>query len=62
MSRHFNIAGPCNPGIHYMLPPLARISKVMALIEQQAYLGSRQQARSTSKRNPSLSTISLWKM
>lgn len=37
MSRHFNIAGPCNPDIHYMLSPLARIPKVMALIEQQAY-------------------------
>jgi hypothetical protein len=37
MPRHFNIAGPCNPDIHYMLPPLARIPKVMSLVEQQAY-------------------------
>jgi AAA-like domain len=37
MPRHFNIAGPCNPDIHYMLSPLARIPKVMGLIEQQAY-------------------------
>jgi AAA-like domain len=37
MPRHFNIAGPCNPEIHYMLSPLARIPKVMGLIEQQAY-------------------------
>ncbi len=37
MPRHFNIAGPCNPDIHYMISPLARIPKVMDLIEQQAY-------------------------
>jgi hypothetical protein len=37
MPRHFNIAGPCKPDIHYMLSPLARIPRVMGLIEQQSY-------------------------
>lgn len=37
MPRHFNIAGPCKPDIHYMLSPLARIPRVMALVEQQSY-------------------------
>jgi AAA-like domain len=37
MPRHFNVAGPCNPEIHYMLSPLARIPQVMDLVEQQAY-------------------------
>jgi hypothetical protein len=37
MPRHFNIAGPCNPDIHYMLSPLARIPKVMGRVGQQAY-------------------------
>jgi AAA-like domain len=37
MPRHFNVAGPCNPEIHYMLSPLTRIPRVMDLVEQQAY-------------------------
>jgi AAA-like domain len=37
MPRHFNVAGPCNPEIHYMLSPLNRIPQVMDLVEQQAY-------------------------
>ncbi len=37
MPRWFNVAGPCNPDIHYMLPPLARVPQVMPLIEQQSY-------------------------
>jgi AAA-like domain len=37
MPRHFNIAGPCNPEIHYMLSPLTRIPLVMEFVEQQAY-------------------------
>ena len=37
MPRWFNVAGPCNPNIHYMLAPLARIPAVMPLIEQQSY-------------------------
>jgi hypothetical protein len=37
MPRHFNVAGPCNPEIHYMLSPLTRLPRVMDLVEQQAY-------------------------
>jgi ATPase family associated with various cellular activities (AAA) len=37
MPRHFNVAGPCDPGIHYMLSPLVRIPQVVELIEQRAY-------------------------
>lgn len=37
MPRWFNVAGPCNPNIHYMLSPLARIPEVMPLIERQSY-------------------------
>lgn len=28
MPRHFNIAGPCVPGEHYLLPALARLPEV----------------------------------
>jgi hypothetical protein len=35
--RHFNTAGPCKPGIHYMLPPLERLPQVVPLIEQWGY-------------------------
>ncbi len=37
MTRWFNVAGPCHPDIHYMLPPTARIPEVMRLIQQQSY-------------------------
>ncbi|MGB4979244.1 MAG: AAA family ATPase, partial [Anaerolineae bacterium] len=37
MPRWFNVAGPCNPDIHYMLSPLTRIPAVWPLIEQQGY-------------------------
>jgi hypothetical protein len=37
MPRHFNTAGPCNPEIHYMLPPLTRLPTVHTLVEQQTY-------------------------
>jgi hypothetical protein len=35
--RHFNTAGPCDPDIHYMLPPLTRLPSLRALIEQRTY-------------------------
>ena len=28
MERFFNIAGPCNPARHYMLPAMARLPDV----------------------------------
>lgn len=37
MARWFNIAGPCRPDIHYMLPASARLPDVMRLVEQQSY-------------------------
>ena len=37
MGRIFNIAGPCNPARHYMLSAMARLPKVMRLIEDEAY-------------------------
>jgi AAA-like domain len=37
MPRHFNTAGPCNPDIHYMLPPLARLPGVIQLIDHRSY-------------------------
>lgn len=37
MPKWFNIAGPCKPDIHYMLPPLARLPNLERLIAQQGY-------------------------
>lgn len=35
--RWFNTAGPCQPDIHYMLPPLARLPNLNRLIAQRSY-------------------------
>ncbi|MFO0588944.1 MAG: endonuclease NucS [Polyangiaceae bacterium] len=32
--RYFNTAGPCIPGVHYMLPAEARLTKARQLVEQ----------------------------
>ncbi|MCX7045059.1 MAG: AAA-like domain-containing protein [Candidatus Sumerlaeota bacterium] len=37
MKRFFNVAGPCVPGEHYMLPAQARCADLMPLVEQKAY-------------------------
>ena len=37
MGKIFNIAGPCVPGKHYMLPALARLPDVRRLIEDESY-------------------------
>jgi hypothetical protein len=37
MSRWFNTAGPCRRDKHYMLPPLARLPKLIRLIDQETY-------------------------
>lgn len=37
MQRAFNTAGPCKPDIHYMVPPLKRLPKLVDLIDQQGY-------------------------
>ena len=37
MERFFNIAGPCNPADHYMLPAMARLPEVVSLIRKEQY-------------------------
>jgi DNA polymerase III delta prime subunit len=37
MARWFNVAGPCRPDIHYMLPATERLPDVMRLVRQQSY-------------------------
>lgn len=37
MPRWFNIAGPCQADIHYMLPPTIRLPNLERLIEQRSY-------------------------
>ncbi len=51
MARHFNTAGPCDPEIHYMLPPEQRIPRVRELIDQRGYFvlhAPRQVGKTTS--------------
>jgi hypothetical protein len=35
--RFFNIAGPCQPDIHYMLPPTHRLPDVLRIVDQRGY-------------------------
>ncbi len=35
--KFFNTAGPCDPEIHYMLPPTARLPQLKTLISQRSY-------------------------
>src|SRR5262245_4378497 len=35
--KHFNIAGPCEPDWHYMLPPVPRLPEARELIEEGQY-------------------------
>jgi predicted AAA+ superfamily ATPase len=37
MQRFFNTAGPCQPDIHYMVPPLDRLPNLQQLIDQRGY-------------------------
>ena len=37
MPRWFNIAGPCQADIHYMLPPTSRLPDLQPLISQRSY-------------------------
>jgi hypothetical protein len=37
MEKYFNIAGPCFPNRHYMLPALDRMPEVRRLVEQEMY-------------------------
>ncbi len=49
----FNVAGPCNPDEHYMLPPLGRIPGLMQLVEEGNYFvlhAPRQSGKTTAIR------------
>ena len=37
MERYFNIAGPCIPGEHYMLPALDRLPEIRRLVSRRQY-------------------------
>ncbi|WP_250285728.1 MULTISPECIES: AAA family ATPase [unclassified Frankia] len=37
MSRRFNTAGPCRPGIDYMIPAVSRLPEAPGLIDQEGY-------------------------
>jgi hypothetical protein len=37
MKKFFNIAGPCHPGKHYMLPAQGRCKGIKGLIAQEQY-------------------------
>jgi len=51
MRPSFNIAGPCLPDRHYMLPPERRLGRVLELIDDQAFFtlhAGRQTGKTTS--------------
>jgi len=53
MRPSFNIAGPCIPGEHYMLPPERRLDRVLELVEEHRYFtlhAGRQTGKTTSAR------------
>ena len=37
MKLHFNVAGPCIEGMHYMIPPARRLPEAPGLVEQSGY-------------------------
>lgn len=37
MERYFNMAGPCFPGEHYMLPALDRLPEIRRLVARGTY-------------------------
>ena len=48
--RYFNIAGPCDPEDHYMLPAIERLPEVRDLVEQKQYFvihAARQSGKTT---------------
>jgi hypothetical protein len=50
MKKIFNVAGPCRPDEHYMLPPLERCSDLIHLIEHKQYFvihAARQSGKTT---------------
>ena len=50
MPKFFNIAGPCVPGEHYLLPALARLPELSGLIATKQYFvihAARQSGKTT---------------
>ena len=50
MERCFNIAGPCFPDEHYMLPALERLPGIERIVEQRSYFvlhAARQSGKTT---------------
>lgn len=53
MTRFFNTAGPCDPALHYLLPPEARLPPIEELLAERAYFvlhGPRQSGKTTAMR------------
>ena len=51
MEKCFNIAGPCFPDEHYMLPALERLPEIMRIVEQRSYFvlhAARQSGKTTA--------------
>jgi hypothetical protein len=51
MEKYFNIAGPCFPDEHYMLPALERLPGIMRIVEQRSYFvlhAARQSGKTTA--------------
>jgi len=50
MKKYFNVAGPCNPDEHYMIPSESRCGGIIELIEQKQYFvihAARQSGKTT---------------
>ncbi|EYF04684.1 AAA family ATPase [Chondromyces apiculatus] len=53
MKRHFNVAGPCRPDWHYMIPAERRLPEALPLLEQRGYFvvhAPRQTGKTTALR------------
>jgi DNA polymerase III delta prime subunit len=51
--RHFNIAGPCEPGQDYMIPPAPRLPQARSLVDRRLYFvvhAPRQTGKTTTLR------------
>ena len=54
MPRRFNVAGPCKPEIHYMLPAAERVPLALQLVAEQNYFvihAPRQSGKTTAMRS-----------
>ena len=50
LPKYFNTAGPCLPGKHYLLPPVARLPEARTLVEKGGYFvlhAARQSGKTT---------------